>query len=518
MIGSNLATTISLTLVRALVLACLLGGTISGAPAIGQGADSLANVQPSPSTSTNRYGGADLFRGKGTGFFRVEKTQEGRWWLVTPDGYGFFSHGVGVIRPTWSAESAFEERFASDKARWAASALGMLRDLGMNTIGPDHHDQRYVWLEPLRRVEPRTPYTLVFAPVPYLPRRKPGQQRHIFPDVFETKFERRSMRAAKRVAAEVASDPYLIGYLFHNEMDWGTFGHFSGLWAGYVRLPPDAPAKKAFVELLRARYEGDVSALRTVYGSAPSLLNHKKWLDANGDDGPIPTSVRSRVESVFAGPRAPSFESWNDVAAFTDAGFLEMAVRLNPKARADVEAFLGVISDRYHGVLARSLRAVDPNHLLLGCKFVGGKTVPLPDAVLMGAAPYVDIICQNVYHNPFKRPAARQIGFMERSYNLTGKPILITEWGGFHGQDVATCECYVPLPTQKDRAKAYTHGIRRLAAAPWLLGVHYYSYADHAGKNWGIVDTRLEPYPEITGAIRSVSPHLAPIHAGKMVP
>ncbi len=503
---------------RVILFTLLCTGTIPNALSTGPAADTIATPRPAPSTPAGPFGGTDIFRSKGTGFFRLEKTQEGRWWLVTPEGRGFFSHGVGVIRPTWSAESAFEQRFASDKERWAASALAMLRDLGMNTIGPDQHDQRYIWLEPLRRVEPRTPYALVFAPVPYLPRRNLGQDRQMFPDVFELKFERRSIQAAKRVAAEVATDPYLIGYLFHNEMYWGTFGHFSGLWAGYVSLPPSAPAKEAFVELLRTRYEGDISALRTVYGSARSLLSHKKWLSANGDAGAIPASVRSRVETVFTGPRAPRFESWNDVATFTDANLLEMAVRLHPKARADIDAYLGVISERYHGVLARALRSVDRNHLLLGCKFVGGKTVPLPDAVLLGAAPHVDAICQNVYHNPFKRPATRQMQFMERSSNLTGKPILITEWGGFHGQDVAKCECYIPLATQKDRAEAYTYGIRRLAAAPWLLGVHYYSYADHAGKNWGIVNTRLEPYPEITGAIRSVSPHLARIHSGKMDP
>src|SRR3974377_874049 len=47
----------------------------------------------------DRYGG--LLEGPvfgATGFFRTERRDD-RWWLVTPDGHGFFSLGIDVVSP-----------------------------------------------------------------------------------------------------------------------------------------------------------------------------------------------------------------------------------------------------------------------------------------------------------------------------------------------------------------------------------------------------------------------------------
>ena len=41
----------------------------------------------------SKYGGCLDMPFKKTGFFHLEKTKS-RWWLVDPDGYRFFSHGV----------------------------------------------------------------------------------------------------------------------------------------------------------------------------------------------------------------------------------------------------------------------------------------------------------------------------------------------------------------------------------------------------------------------------------------
>lgn len=52
-----------------------------------------------PALGLDRYGG--LLEGPNfdaTGFFRTER-RDGRWWLVTSDGHGFFSLGVDVVRP-----------------------------------------------------------------------------------------------------------------------------------------------------------------------------------------------------------------------------------------------------------------------------------------------------------------------------------------------------------------------------------------------------------------------------------
>ena len=43
------------------------------------------------------YGGWTEIQGTKTGFFHTEQI-DGRWWLVTPDGHGFFSTGMYCVR------------------------------------------------------------------------------------------------------------------------------------------------------------------------------------------------------------------------------------------------------------------------------------------------------------------------------------------------------------------------------------------------------------------------------------
>ena len=45
------------------------------------------------------YGGFTDIKGEKTGFFHTQKIDD-RWWLVTPDGHGFF--GIGLSHPVTS--------------------------------------------------------------------------------------------------------------------------------------------------------------------------------------------------------------------------------------------------------------------------------------------------------------------------------------------------------------------------------------------------------------------------------
>jgi len=51
-----------------------------------------------PDYNYSRYGGYLQKQVKGSGFFRVQKT-DGRWWFVDPDGYLFLSLGVDCVYP-----------------------------------------------------------------------------------------------------------------------------------------------------------------------------------------------------------------------------------------------------------------------------------------------------------------------------------------------------------------------------------------------------------------------------------
>jgi hypothetical protein len=80
-----------------------------------------------PAASTggeDRYGGRLDVRLRATGWFHTQKAG-GRWWLVTPDGHGFFSLGVNTVkaddtRTYVQGRSSMFRDLPPDRGAWAA--------------------------------------------------------------------------------------------------------------------------------------------------------------------------------------------------------------------------------------------------------------------------------------------------------------------------------------------------------------------------------------------------------------
>ena len=157
-----------------------------------------------------------------TGHFRTEKYQ-GKWWLVDPDGYLFWSAGIDCIgsgdgTPTSGRENYFtviasggnfyqanlQRKYGSN---WSALSFDFthnrLRSWGINTFGNWSNQSMYL----LRK----TPYTVAISSngVPAA-----TSNNSAFRTALNT-----------RLTAEVgksASDPWCIGYFVDNEIhDWG---------------------------------------------------------------------------------------------------------------------------------------------------------------------------------------------------------------------------------------------------------------------------------------------------------
>ena len=101
------------------------------------------------------YGGFTDIKGKKTGFFHAEKI-DNRWWLVTPEGHGFW--GIGMAHPiTDFTQSAVTFVYGGDQEAWLRDGIRKLRDLGYNCAwsGPystERNFKGYVDLELARRV------------------------------------------------------------------------------------------------------------------------------------------------------------------------------------------------------------------------------------------------------------------------------------------------------------------------------------------------------------------------------
>jgi outer membrane protein assembly factor BamB len=447
-------------------------------------------AHPGPS-GWNRYGGwAEGPALEATGFFRTAK-HEGKWWLVDPEGRLFWSHGIDCVRwgnamtPVTNRRHWFENlpgradpfgQFFRDIKSWAPRgpyvkgkrylfydysaanafrkygrawretytdiAHRRLRSWGMNTIG--------VWS--LRRIflERKTPY-VVFVHID--PPRLAGSKGlwRKFPDAFSPEFGKCLAAALEREKGGSAGDPWCLGYFVDNELSWRGPTYLA---EATLASPPDQPAKKVFLDDLKAKY-ATIQKLNEAWGT-----RHASW------------------EALRAHDKAPD----------------------RKKAHADLVSFTGKSADTYFRRCREAVKRTAPKQLYLGCRFFAR-----PDAWTMrAAAPHCDVISINSYW--------RAAGDVTPPRGVD-TPIIIGEFHfGALDRGLFHAGVLPPLPDQQARARAYKDYVAGGLKNPFVVGTHWFQYGDQAasgridGENYqiGFLDVCDKPYVETIEACREI--------------
>jgi hypothetical protein len=183
--------------------------------------------------------------------------------------------------------------------------------------------------------------------------------------------------------------------------------------------------------------------------------------------------------------------------------------------RRDEEEFLALAAKEYFRTCQEAIRAADPNHLVLGCRFAGYA----PDPVLKAMVGHADILSFNNYSD--RTPTQT----LDRLHQLTGLPVMITEFS-FKAKDSGlpnTKGAAKPVETQKDRADGFERYVKGLAALPYCVGFHWFEWCDEPkegrfdgeNSNYGLVRIDDQPWEELTERMRAVNPTLDALHAGK---
>jgi hypothetical protein len=179
----------------------------------------------------SRYGGWRERKERATGFFRAAQV-DGRWWLVDPDGYLFFSTGMDCVRyrdpspmlqgreklfaklPPGTGE-AVDFYHANARVRygdagfvgnWKAKAAERLRAWGFNTVAN--------WSDPALHENPAMPF------VTNVRIGRTAKNWVGFPDVYAEEFARTAAEDAARQCGKLRQEPMLIGYFIGNEPRW----------------------------------------------------------------------------------------------------------------------------------------------------------------------------------------------------------------------------------------------------------------------------------------------------------
>lgn len=438
----------------------------------------------------SRWGGWKGKQLEATGFFRVAQV-DGRWWLVDPQGFVFWSSGLDCVSVdtaacyggldsalTWQPdpEGPYAEIYSERRGsmphinylaanlirafgkswhkKWTQIALGELRRVGFNTVAN--------WSEWQIASQSGIPYVRPldsnWEGVPLVYRD--------FPDVFHPDFCNVCDNFAFQLQ-ETRDDPAFIGYFLMNEPTWGFAEETPA--AGMLFNAPSCHSRTALSQFLYDRYGTD---------------------------------------TALSG-------AWRLRATFRQIAEGEWRQTLTPQAHIDLADFSAIMVNRFFSGLSNACKAVDPHHLNLGIRYY-----TIPPVWALDGMRHFDVFSMNCYR---QRVPAHE---MAQICELLNQPILIGEWH-FGAMDVGLPACGIGhVPTQVDRGKAFRLYVEDAASKPWCVGVHYFIQYDQSalgrfdGENYniGFLDVCNRPYELMADSARLSHERLYPVATGKINP
>lgn len=432
------------------------------------------------------------------GFFSIQKNGD-QPILVAPNGNAYFSLGVNGITnnetftlvkgreqiyewiPPYDSEyrGAFQgskdvfSYYMANKLKKTGSipsssqffkeAVDRIKKWGFNSAG--------AWGSGTMSSQNGLPYTLV---LPLNGMGKPAEIKvfDIFADGAESKID----AAFASMLPNYKNDPLLIGYFVDNEY------HYEKFLQTVPRLKASKTGlKKRLVQMLQEKY-GDIAAFNTAWGTS------------------------------FAG-----FTDLNETALYIDTA----------EAAADIEAYFHLYLDTYYSTVSRLFKKYDPNHLLLGDRWL---TVPMQNIKVRSilaeeAGKYMDVISINHYSRDLDITMLNEV-----HAKSGGKPILLSEWSYGTAEQGLNPIVAGAATTEQERQWRYRNYVEGAAALGYVVGTHWFDYVDQAATgrwfeglngesyNTGLINVADRPYKTFLAGAMETHNNVYDVMLGKKPP
>ncbi|MBB6672268.1 S-layer homology domain-containing protein [Cohnella nanjingensis] len=423
-----------------------------------------------PPANLDRYGGlagsSAKYGLKGTGFFAIQQLG-GRKVMKTPEGNVFFSLGMNGIsaHETYTMVKGREQQFESippyegqyqpafitsdhgsfsfymankyrktgefpTESSFYTEAVGRLKKWGFNSAG-GYSPEKYGSLNNFPYVR-MLPLNMDWAKLDGI---------SIF-DIFAPDAEAKIDQAFANALPQNKDDRMLIGYFIGNEYDFHKF------YSDVPKLKASSAAIKGrFVKMLKDKYQ-NIDTYNSNWGTSFTSFN-----DLREAELPIKTS-----------------QSWKDM-----------------------DMFFRYYLDTFYGTVSRIYRKYDPNHLLLGDRWITTSfhNEKIRDVMAEVEGKYSDVISINYYSYKIESD------FLKDVYTKSGgKPILLSEFG--YGTAEQGLNPLLPnaAVNQFQRGMRYRNYVEGVADLGYIVGAHWFNYVDQAplGRYWQGIGSWAERY------------------------
>ncbi|AFV00535.1 agarase [Simiduia agarivorans] len=500
----------------------------------------------------SRFGGwKDGPRLEATGYFRREKV-DGKWWLVDPDGYLFFSHGLANVRlANLSTTTGID--FKDDSVRYVdPDAVTPEDSMGMVKVSDAVRATRYVaselrhnaftWLpgydDPLadhysyRR-------SVFLGPV------KSGETYSFYRANLERRYGETEPESYMRTWEQVTLDRF---------NDWGftSMGnwvdpafytneqvpYFANGWiiGNFKTLTSEvsywADMPDAFDPEFVRRAQVTIDVIAEEIQSSPWCVgifvdNEKSWGLREGTisqryglilDALSKTTADSPAKAAFVTAlkqKYPTIEALNEAWGTELSGWAALSESQTfdafPEAFvADLSMMLEMLSDQYFRVVHDALEKTLPNHLYMGVRMASWG---MPDETIKASVKYSDVLSFNVYEE----------GLQPKLWSFLDEIDLPAVIGEFHIGATSDTGLYHPglvqAANQQDRAQMYLAYMESILANKNLVGAHWFQYVDSPisgrafdGENYnvGFVSATDIPYPDMVKATKAFNASVYP--------
>ncbi len=512
--------------------------------------EALEKSKPMPDRS--RFGGwKNGPKLKATGYFRTQKIDD-QWWMVDPDGFLFFSHGVANVRMA-NLTTTTGIDFKDDSVRQVdPNEITPEDSIGIVAVSDKTRASRYIRSQNRHNMFSWLPAYDDELAEHYSYRRKvhrgPVDSGETF-SFYRANLERRYGQTEPESYVRKWEEVTLKRFL-----DWGftsmgnwvdpafypntqvpyfangwIIGDFKTLVSEHdVWAPMPDPYDPDFV----ARAKITIDAIAKEIQGSPWCVgifvdNEKSWgyrqgtvqqrygviLNALSKDqtaSPAKAAfvqyLKNKYHSIKLLNTAwqSDFKSWEALGKAVDQEYQ------GTEYVVDLSNMLEQLSEQYFKVVHNAVARALPNHLYMGARMAN---FGMPDETIKASVKYSDVLSFNIYEEGVQ---PHDWAFL-KDIDL---PSVIGEFhiGAFEGAGVFH-PGLVQAHDQADRAQMYYDYMQSVAAHKNMVGAHWFQYIDSpiTGRafdgepyNVGFVSNTDIPYPEMVAAAKRFNRKLYP--------